>query len=92
VGGGFIPLVGISIREQLIADKRRALQEDLGEHKPPITILQLSDCYHLVGEAGAEGMHSLDILFVAPSFMLGTATPAIRTVPQLTARASFHFG
>eukprot|EP00037_Helgoeca_nana_P016130 m.151637 g.151637 ORF g.151637 m.151637 type:complete len:569 (+) comp23356_c0_seq1:61-1767(+) len=54
VGGGFIPLVGISIREQLIADKRRALQEDLGEHKPPITILQLSDCYHLVGEAGAE--------------------------------------
>eukprot|EP00035_Acanthoeca_spectabilis_P037604 m.46288 g.46288 ORF g.46288 m.46288 type:complete len:554 (+) comp8735_c0_seq2:77-1738(+) len=54
IGGGFIPLVACSIREQLIADKRKALQEDLGEHKPPITILQLSDCYHLVGEAGAE--------------------------------------
>lgn len=59
IGGGFIPLVACSIREQLIADKRKALQEDLGEHKPPITILQLSDCYHLVGEAGAEGLHPI---------------------------------
>jgi len=54
VGGGFIPLVACSIREQLIADKRRALQEDVGEYKPPLTILQLSDCYHLVGETGAN--------------------------------------
>ena len=54
VGGGFVPLVSCSIRDQLLADKRLALQEDIGSHKPPVSILQLSDCYRLVGEAGAE--------------------------------------
>eukprot|EP00038_Savillea_parva_P022760 m.38551 g.38551 ORF g.38551 m.38551 type:complete len:571 (-) comp5673_c0_seq1:191-1903(-) len=54
IGGGFIPLIAVSIREQLIADKRKALQEDIGEHKPPLSILQLSHCYHVVGESGAD--------------------------------------
>lgn len=54
VAGEFPGLVAHAIREQLLIDRKRVLQEDFGDYHRPFQIAQLKDCFRVGDEASEE--------------------------------------